>query len=164
MRYFTKELWLRMNSDNEDERKAAEVLWTENTKKYRNDLEIVKKLFPKLFEEIDWQNEDFHDLPFSEIAFFQRNGRKNCRVKLLATDRTIVFTMHEISRFDCSISDFQWSVIGQLHWGYSEVECVNDGNIKLSVLCDPANEIQFEFKKLTGKSYYGAVTGSICSK
>ncbi|MFX0549450.1 hypothetical protein ACOAKC_08935 [Hathewaya histolytica] len=61
MRYFTNELWNKINSDSEYEREKAYLEWDKNDKEYYEIFNIVKGLLPKKFIKIYEQEYGFHD-------------------------------------------------------------------------------------------------------
>ena len=56
--------------------------------------------------------------------------------------------MNGVKALHINIESFKCCIQGKLAWGYSEFELLSDKNIKLAILCDVENEMQFEFESI----------------
>lgn len=61
MRYYTDELWSRINSKIKEERENASLQWDKNDAEYSEIFKDVKELLPKKFLRIYLQEYGFHD-------------------------------------------------------------------------------------------------------
>ena len=61
MKYFTSDLWIKLNSSDEKERISAEKLWDENNKIYNDYFTQSEKLLPKRFIQLYIKHYGFHD-------------------------------------------------------------------------------------------------------
>ena len=149
MKYYTKELWLGINSDDADERRAAEQQWAENDRLYTEQHERVASCLPKAFLKQYIHLHGFHDFWISGVTVKSCKAKK-CRCELELWDGTEqhFLLLDGVSRFQISVESFASCIIGELRWGYAEWDRTPEGNFCLSVLCDFDNELCFEFKKI----------------
>ena len=91
---------------------------------------------------------ELHDYIILDIAIKKRARTYSCELQLSNGEETVIIAMAEIKTLQIDIVSFCSCVQGKLAWGYSEFETTPNRNIKLAVLCDEQNEMQFEFKKI----------------
>lgn len=148
MKYFTKELWADMNSEDPQKQSDANKTWIMHTKEYQNEFKKVKHYLPhsslKLFQMYD----SFHDYIVSEICFTQEKRVKNCIIHLNKGSESVCITMRDISKVHISIDDFDCCICGNLQWGYCEFSRDKMKRLHLSVLCDIDKELSFAFRKI----------------
>lgn len=154
MRYFTRELWEKINHPQESERKQAEVEWLQSMKQYQKDFEKVKKHLPHQFTRQYLNRNEFHDYIITDIVITSKHGKYACRLQLTDRNDTLYLTMFDLKSFKINIETFQNCIQGELTWGFSEFEYTAAKCVRLSILCDIQNELQFDFKalKLTNAS------------
>ena len=148
MRYFTKELWTRINSCDEDIRINAENEWKLNNLAYQNQFEGARKYLSHRFVKNYLSRNGLHDYVILGLVITKRAQAYSCELQLSNGEETILVTMAGIKALQINIDSFHHCVQGKLAWGYSEFEITSDNNVKLSVLCDEKNELQFEFEKI----------------
>ena len=146
MRYFTKELWSKINDNDENIRTQAEIEWNANSFAYQQQFEEAKKHLSQRFVKSYLSRNGLHDYTILGIAFTQKKRTYSCELQLSNGEETVLITMVGIKAFLVDIDSFHCCVQGKLAWGYSEFEITPDNNVKLSVLCDEQNEMQFEFE------------------
>lgn len=73
MRYFTNELWNRVNSESEEERQKADLQWEKNDNEYYEIFKDVKKLLPKKFLKLYEQEYGFHDYELKNFEVIHGN-------------------------------------------------------------------------------------------
>lgn len=149
MRYFTKELWLRINSCDATVRVQAENEWSENELQYAKEFEEIKKHISRRFIKAFLSHKGFHDYSILGIVIVNEKRKKySCKMELSNGEETFFLTMSDIKTAKIGIESFDFCILNILSWGYSEFELKPNGNIQLSILCDIENEFQFEFKSI----------------
>ena len=148
MRYFTKELWSKINDNDESIRIQAEKEWNTNSLIYQQQFMDVGKYLSRGFVKSYLSRKGLHDYTVLGIAFTLKKRTYSCELQLSNCEETVLLTMVGIKACLVDIDSFHSCVQGKLAWGYSEFEITPSNNIKLSVLCDEQNEMQFEFEKI----------------
>lgn len=148
MRYFTKDLSRRMNSCEESVRKQAENEWSQNTKKYEEDFQKVKRHIPQSFLKEYMQRQEFHDCYIEKIDFSRKRGTYRCDIYLYDGLESFCLTLLDVKQIKVNVLSFENCVVGKLAWVYSEFEWTNNKTLVLSVDCGPENEMQIEFKTI----------------
>ena len=148
MRYFTKELWSKLNNYDESIRTQAEKEWNINSLAYQHQFTEAKKHLSCRFINSYLSRNGLHDYTILDISITKRTQTYCCELQLSNGEETVLIAMVGIKALLVSIDSFHCCVQGKLAWGYSEFEITPDNNVKLSVLCDEQNEMQFEFEKI----------------
>lgn len=148
MRFFTKELWLMLNDSDESIRFKAEKEWEINTLAYQQQFAKACKHLSRSFVKSFLSRTCLHDYAILSIAITKGERTYSCELQLSNNDEVVLIAMVGIKALQIDIESFLCCVQGKLAWGYSEFEITPDHNIKLSLLCDINNEMQFEFKKI----------------
>ncbi len=148
MKYFTKELWADMNSDDPQKRAYANKMWMAHAKEYQNEFKKVKHYIPHFSLKLFQMYDSFHDYIISEIRFTQEKRVKNCIIRLNRGSESVCITMRDISKVHISIDDFDGCICGNLQWGYCEFSIDKMKRLHLSVLCDIDKELNFVFRKI----------------
>lgn len=152
MQYFTKELWSRINSHNEDMRLQAEKDWNLRSMEYQQQFELVKKHLPPKFVNDFMVRNGLHDYSIVGIVLSNQLRASSCEFKLSNREETVLIKMTGIKSFQVGIDSLDYCINGKLLWGYSEFEITPRNTTRLSVLCDINNEIAIEFEKISLKS------------
>lgn len=152
MQYFTKELWMRINSQNEDVRLKAEKDWESRSIEYQQQFELAKQHLPSKFIKDFMSRNGLHDYSIVEIVLTKQPRTSACELKLSIEEETVIIKLAEIHSLQIDIESLNYCINGKLSWGYSEFEITPCNTIKLSVLCDINNEIAIEFEKISLKS------------
>lgn len=148
MRYFTKELWSRINDYDENIRTQAEEEWNTNSLTYQQQFLEVRKHLPRSFVKSYLSRDGLHDYTILGMLITKREQTYCCDLQLSNGEETLLIAMVGIKAMLVDIDSFHCCVQGKLAWGYSEFEITPGNNVKLSVLCDLQNEIQFEFERI----------------
>lgn len=151
MKYFTKELWMGVNSCDENIRKKAEQDWIKHSTAYHLQFDTVSKNLPGKFVKGFVSRNGLHDYTILEIALVNKSQVPSCQLKLSNGNETISMKMKGIKAFQTGIDSFDNCIQGKLTWGYSEFEMISSKTMRLSILCDVTNEMMFEFEKITLK-------------
>ncbi|MFA6309787.1 MAG: hypothetical protein WC677_08690 [Clostridia bacterium] len=88
MKYFTSDLWNKINSLIEEERAAADKQWVENGKEYCKIFEEIKESLPKKFLKLYFKL-GFHDFKLCDIKINNKeesNNKKPVTVDIILTD------------------------------------------------------------------------------
>ena len=148
MRYFTKELWSKINNYDENIRTKAEKEWNANSLAYQQQFEKAKKHLSQGFVKTYLSRNGLHDYTILSIAFTQKKRTYSCELQLSNGTETVLIAMSGIKASRIDIESLCCCVQGKLAWGYSEFEITPGNNVKLAVLCDEQNEMQFVFEKI----------------
>lgn len=89
-----------------------------------------------------------HDYTFLGIDVTKRGRLYACQLQLTDGTENILIIMSGLKKIQVDVASFQSCILGALRWGYSEFDITPAGNIKLSILCDIQNEMQFEFEQM----------------
>ena len=146
MKYFKKELWKYNNEENE-------IIWSNNAEKYAKYFESIKKYLPKRFLKVYLNEEGFHDYVINSINIDtsvkdRKNNLSRMRVELKSGQRDFTVELSGVSAFKIDISDKSYCICGKLSWGYAEFERIDAKKMKLSIICDIENELEFIFEKI----------------
>lgn len=149
MHYFTKQLWAKINDENEAVRTQAEKQWERNSHAYQLEFDTIKKqLSQKFLKEFLCRN-GLHDYLILEISVRKKGRKYFCEMKLTDGSEIVVLVMNELQAIQINVDSFKHCIMGELAWGYSEFALTEDHNFSLSVLCDFHNELYFQFHSLT---------------
>lgn len=147
MRYYTSDLWLKLNSPEKDEREQAEQQWYINSAKYDNVFKQITPRLPVAFLEYYKKAYGFHDCKI--LSIFVNEGR-NAQVIIDIEVNTEIFhlQLNQVDKSIISIVDKSSCIANELQWGYAEFEIVDKRRLKLNILCDIYNEMEFVFQTL----------------
>lgn len=148
MRYFTKDLWAKINDCDEAIRAHAEKAWNEISITYQQEFAETMKHLSRTFVNNYLSRNGLHDYAILGIAITKRNRTYSCEIQLTDGVETVLIIMKGVKALKIDIDSFLHCVQGKLSWGYSEFELTPDNNVKLAVLCDMQNEMQFEFASI----------------
>ena len=143
MKYFSSDLWERINSPEKSIRDAAENEWKKREDEYRKQYESVKAFFPSSFLAEFIKHNGFHD--FTIVSIECLSEKREVSIHLSHGDAQCRLELKEISRIQLDFACFENCICGKPAWGYSELDRTPDGRLKISVLCDVENEMSFEF-------------------
>ena len=146
MQYFTKELWQGMNRPDEAVRREAEAQWKKNNSLYWKRIGRIRKKIPDAFFRCGTVCRDFHDYEIQGISFLQTGREHATEIRLSGPEGHILLTLGGVRSFRIDVVTFTTCIMRQLSWGYSELDLTPEGDIRLSVLCDLENELEFQFK------------------
>ena len=150
MKFFTKDLWDRINNSDKNIRASAENEWNKNCEEYRQQYICVKDYFPDSFISNYSRYNGFHDFPIISFAMYGENHAAVIQLSNGFFQCRLVF--NEIEVLKLNFSSFESCVCGKPSWGYSELDRSPNGNLRISVLCDMENEILIEFGSLDFKA------------
>lgn len=148
MRYFTKELWSRINDYDENIRAQAEKEWNINSLAYEQQFMEARKHLSRRFIKSYLSRNGLHDYTILGMLITKRERTYCCELQLSNGEETVLITMVGIKALLVDIDSFHCCVQGKLAWGYSEFEITPGNNVRLAILCDEQNELQFEFEKI----------------
>lgn len=137
MRYFTEELWTKINHGSQEECELAEKQWDKNLAEYTLLFDEFKIRLPKGFLRKYITNGGFHDFRILDIRINQKEyGKKNpISVEILITDErkaykityqsVVKYQMHYEENVGCRGID---------DWGYSEFLPLDDDTFSHEIL------------------------------
>lgn len=148
MRYYTKELLEKINDCDCRIRAEAEKEWCENDLAYQRQFEEAKRNLTRGFVKNYMARHGLHDYTVLGIETKKRGREYTCELQMTDGSETILITMTGLQTLQISIDSFRDCILGELRWLYSEFEQTPEGGMRLSVLCDMQNELQFVFKTI----------------
>lgn len=148
MRYYTKELWKRINDLDEKIRIKAEEEWYSNDLAYNQRFKDVRKKLSRKFVEKYLSRKGFHDYIIQNIAIKKTKRSYSCELELTLGTDVVIVKMSGIHALKIDISTFSYCIQGNLTWGFGEFDITSENKIKLELLCDLDNEMIFEFEKI----------------
>lgn len=151
MKYYTKELWIKMQDPDKAARNRASEEWKENDAAYHAQFLKAQKRLSHSFIKNYLSRNGFHDYEFTSIEFSRKGKSYSCKLQLTDGEETVLLVMSGIKALQINIASFSSCIQGKLSWAYDEFEITPENNILLSILCDPENELQFEFKSIRFK-------------
>lgn len=155
MKYFKSDLWLEIQDTIKGD--DAEKQWRKNSELYNKYFNTIRHKLPKKFMKVYEGEKGFHDFVIEEISI-KPSPKKSCgiintlNIKLKKESRLYSLEFNKVEKTKMDFSDNSYCICGKISWGYSELELLENGNIKLSVLCDIVNEIEMVFKSVTIKN------------
>ena len=126
----------------------AEKAWHENDIEYQKYLSKISWLLPTSIQHFLLYVKSLHDSQITEISFFQAGTDKSCKIVLISSGNRVELYLQGIRRFGTCFESFKYAVGECLSWGYCEIKRIDRNNYRLSVLCDPQNELLVEFEEL----------------
>lgn len=152
MKYFTKELWLGMNSDDSELRLKSEKEWAHQDSEYAKYLDCIKHRFPQKFIQALNDYHGFHDFEIHKIKFTQRKrGIHTCEISLRNLPQKILLRFGDIQKMKLDVESFQMCICSKLCCGYIELSITSNNLLKFSMLCDVENEFQIECRTISLK-------------
>lgn len=148
MRYFTKELWSRLNDCDENIRIKAEKEWNANSVAYQQQFVKTKEHLSRGFVKDYLSRNGLHDYFILGIEVTKKGRTYCCQLQLSNGSETALLVMTDINKLKIDIVSFLHCIQRKLSWGYGEFGITPEKTITLSILCDEQNEMQFEFKSI----------------
>lgn len=148
MRYFTKELLLKINDCDKNVRIKAEEEWHTNSMAYQKQFEKTKETLSRRFVKDYLQRKGLHDYLIKDIVITKRHRTYLCEISLSNSIEDVLLTIVGLKAVHIDIASFLHCIQGKITWGYSEFEITPENNITLAVLCDEQNEMRFEFETI----------------
>lgn len=153
MRYFTDELWSKLNSDSQKERDEAFFEWDKNNKAYSEIFDLVKFRLSQKFLRMYLGNHGFHDFQIKNIVLTHKEyGFKNpISLEIYVTDsvNTFKITYKCIKKFYVNYEEIEedWSARrGFDTWGYDEFIPVDEQTLSHEILFASGSTILIHFK------------------
>lgn len=146
MKYYTKELWKRVQKCDIN----AEKLWNKNADEYHQYYLKIKSSLPRKFIRIFEKEHGFHDYEVFEINlddFLKGSHKQNVILKIENGINRYQIKLTDVTSCILNIIDKSNCINDKLCWGYTEIELLGD-KIKLNMLCDVENELEFVFKNI----------------
>lgn len=156
MKYFTSNLWIKINSIDKNERNLAELQWDENDLKYSEYFKEIDKLLPQRFIKIYLKNYGFHDYIINNINIktVKKKQKPTLMIELEISNFKKSFTIlyQYVKKCNLNLSDITDWFFKEMRWGYSEFELLDSGLIKQNISCDFNSELEVEFKNVIIKT------------
>ncbi|WP_035294319.1 hypothetical protein [Clostridium sp. KNHs214] len=152
MRYFTNELWSKINSDSQKERDEADFEWDKNNKAYSEIFDLIKVRLSQKFLRTYLSNHGFHDFQIKNIVLTHKEyGFKNpISLDIYVTDsvNTFKITYKCIKQFCVNYEEIEgWAARrGFDDWGYDEFLPVDEQTLSHEILFASGSTILIYFK------------------
>lgn len=148
MKYFKQEY---LDYDYKDEKKRTEMnkVWKEICKTYSDYFKTIESSFSKLFLQLYYNNDGFHDVPIKSIIVEKVDNNK-CNIRIeLEINNSIFFLVYKnvVSYLFNVPKDHKWFA-GKMCWGYGEFELLSNGYINHKILCLDNCEFDITCKKV----------------
>lgn len=167
MKYYTDELWIKLNSHNKAERAAAELEWESNAKKYAAYLHMIEKEIPRdtmaAIKKIEEGGIPLHDSRLVGVSFTStectntrlarafghphQSYERVCRLQLADGATNVELVMLGVNKM-CMEMEYWQENCFDVCWGYSEF-FYKKPYVELSILWDSGHVWQFEFASLS---------------
>lgn len=161
MKFFKKELWARINSDDENEREQANAEWDQNNAAYYEHLKQLRPRLPvnasRFFGKISLHDGTLLSISLGdaidsteEIPLRKRKTRIRMIVAFLDNPETYILQYSGIRQIfiDFPSATPLFYDLGDSfgYWGYDELTDAGDGFLRHEVLFDSGATIAIEFK------------------
>lgn len=145
MKYFTKELWMLTNLGDAQEKQAAYAQWEENLRCYEAYISTIKSEKASAFlKSLDLHN-GLHDYDVEFIKYDVQRGICEIGLDYCGKCRLCFAGVSEL-RADMGELDMDFP---KLRWGYHEIELLEDGRWRFSMLFDWENELEITAESAT---------------
>lgn len=138
MKYFTRELWTLINSENTKDKEFACAQWKQNDISYETYIGSLKNARVRRALKTMNQYDGFHDYDVDSITY--NVERKTCDIFLHCCDRKYQLHFFGLSAIQADMGFLNFD-FPKLRWGYYEIELLSNGKWLFSVAFDPENEI-----------------------
>jgi hypothetical protein len=153
MKYFTDELWSKINRTERGDKIQADIEWKRNLDAYYQVFESIKGRIPKKFLQVYDSNDDFHDFDFVTFKVFQpkRWAVDPIKVQIIIAsgEAAWIITYKHVSKITFDFTSQQdeyakkWGIDT---WGYDEFLPVNEDYISHEILFASGANILVHFK------------------
>jgi hypothetical protein len=160
MKYYTYELWKKINSLDKTTRDEAERKWNENDALYTQIYNQVKEKLPKKFVKI-YEQHGFHDWKIGDLNIVE--DKLNCKytkVEMIVkhVGITYVITFNCVSKILINYLNDHFNkaayFCGIDTWGYSEFYQLDNKVFSFEALLVSGSSILIHFRKLEIKRVY----------
>lgn len=145
MKYFTSQLWSKLNEASFEEQAKAEVEWHKALKEYNESFEKIKERFSKRFLNFYCANFYFHDFHIKEFKInHKKYGFKNpVSINLIVTDTISTWKLTYTHVKNISVN-YQEEIMGKGtrwertngfdDWGYDEFLAIDEDTLSHEIL------------------------------
>lgn len=154
MKFFRPELWLKINSEIEEERKKAEAEWDKNDKLYFKIFQEVKKRLPEQFLSIYMANKGFHDFSLKKINVYRKDYcLEDSNDVCLDIVISNTYCSWKISYINVKNFTFDYQIEDELAmvavWGYDEFIDIGCKTLSHEILFSTGNILSVYFEKIS---------------
>ncbi|MCT8976979.1 hypothetical protein N4T77_10220 [Clostridium sp. CX1] len=163
MKYYTSELWRKLNSDSDEEREDAKKQWTKNSKEYGERFEKLKYKLPKRFLQIFMKEYGFHDYYLTDLQIIHETPGYRNPVKVILTitdtEKSWNIIYHGIKDIDVKYTSEPYVRPGKTKkyydgfdiYGYNEFNEVDEETLSHEILFASGATILVSFRKISIK-------------
>lgn len=156
MKYFTSDLWKKMNSFSKIERDLAEEQCEKNDLTYAAYFSKIKNKLPVNFLNTFIDCHGFHDYNIKSINISNEEKQKDSPISLTInvgnSKKSFSIIYQGVEKYNIFIPGTSNWMNSNMRWGYTEFELLNDGLFKQNTLCDMDSEIEIVFKNVEVKN------------
>lgn len=152
MKYFTDELWSKINSESAIEREQARIEWDKNLEISWKLFDSIKYRLSKKFLKLFFEADGFHDCDFQSFEVIQPKefAIDPITVRIVISDGEYKWTIKYkkvkkiMINYDLVIDEY--GSRGMDTWGYSEFLTVDDNYLSCEILFASGATILIQFK------------------
>lgn len=156
MKYFTPDLWEKINSEVEQERQEAELEWQRNDKIYFESFQKTKQHLPQDFVSIYQKNHCFHDCLISSFEVTKKpddsGGAVSIELKISNGSKHWLIQYGNVTRFHLDfIAEDEISFFAGTgsnawdEWGYDEFSLTDQDAVCHEILFSSGRTITIQF-------------------
>ena len=147
MKYFTKELWKAINSEDPNKRSDAERQWHNNGVAYMEYISANKRVLPQKVDDLFAKYAGLHDATLSEISLLM-DKEKSIKLVFNVNNANVVISLEEVQSVSMSLFSLTDIAGRKLSLGYHEFEFLESNRIRFSAIFDTENEVDIIFKSI----------------
>jgi hypothetical protein len=156
MKYFTSDLWIKINSNNKNERNLAEEQWDKNDSIYTAYFSEIKNKLPVNFLNTYFDCQGFHDYIIKDIYISNQEKQKDSLISLTINvgnpKKSFSIIYQGVEKYNIFVPGTCNWMNSRMSWGYTEFELLSNGLFKQNILCDMDSEIEIVFKNVEVKN------------
>ncbi|GAB6085231.1 hypothetical protein [Alkaliphilus crotonatoxidans] len=147
MKFFTNELWCKINSEDENERLKAEEQWEINDKAYSKEFKVIKEKLPPKFLLEYLQNYGFHDFSVSKIEIVRLEEDSSLNLTIVNGLTNCIINYGGVKKVSLSW-DLMTDMLASCDWGYDEFSIVDDTTMSHEILFSTGSNLLVYFQKI----------------
>ena len=141
-----------INSTEDEIRQIGDEKWNEALKNYSNYFRSIQHYLSSRFINLYNKFEGFHDAPIMNITI-KNIGNSKCIIEItlqLGYDFYILSYI-KVNAYAFQVPQDRYWFGGLMHWGYGELEILDNGYWSHTILCEGNCEFNIICKKITVK-------------
>ena len=151
MKFFTSDLWRKLNSTSIEEREMAFKQWKQIAQLYYKELACVLRKVSKREHKAISICEELHDCKIKGIEFTQNQKNSKWTLEIIlepSGEEKIKIMFVDVITFNTNIQIGLECILGNMNWGYCEFSLGEKSRLHMALLCDLHNEISIDFHSM----------------